>query len=726
MSAPANSRGPRLLWADGLKGALIVLVVLWHVVMKTYLQIDWQLGIPIPGVWGLAGDLIWPLLMPLFLLMSGFFAANAYERPWSAVFRPRVVRLLYLYLLWTLIHMAAMWAFPDFPTLIPRSLAEFIEAITISPPNTWYLYALALYFVVAKALRRAPRWSVIAGAAVLSVTVSAGLIDVVSNRGSLLYNLLFFLLGLHLAPRIRRLVARSTPVTAMLSVVVYVLAVAAMRITDSATVPGVWPAVSLIGVVMGVLVAPVLARVPLLGRGMSWLGARTLVIYVAHMPLLAFADFLLVGWLSGARVAVQLGAAVLLPLALTAVIVATSTALGHLIVRDRLFWLLDLPARRSTARPRRRNAMRALPRSVPWRGAVAVMLLIATGAVAGGGSGIAGCPSDPPRRPASHAGQVSIGGAGDVLLYDVGHDVPADRGKDHFDEVRPWFTQDIVTGNLEQVISADTGYDKCEARAECLAFRSAADAAPLFAGFDLLNLANNHTGDFGHEGYVNTQQNLAATGIRTVGARNEISCTRVGNLTVAVLGFAPYGDTNRLTDLRHVREVVQAAASTADIVVAHAHMGAEGSDAEAVTPGMETMYGEKRGDVIAFSHAAIDAGADLVLGHGPHVLRGMEFYQDRLIAYSLGNFGGGGVFGADQATRYGAYLEVSLDAEGSVIDGRVRSVRFEHEDGRPVPDPEGRAAQLMDERGRRDFPRTAPPIDPDGRFTPPATHDAAH
>src|SRR3954468_15907251 len=71
-------------WGDALKGFLIVLVVLWHVIMKSYLQIDWQLGVPIPGAWGLFGDLIWPFLMPLFLLVSGYFAANAFARPWSA------------------------------------------------------------------------------------------------------------------------------------------------------------------------------------------------------------------------------------------------------------------------------------------------------------------------------------------------------------------------------------------------------------------------------------------------------------------------------------------------------------------------------------------------------------------------------------------------------------------------------------------------------------------
>ena len=278
-----------------------------------------------------------------------------------------------------------------------------------------------------------------------------------------------------------------------------------------------------------------------------------------------------------------------------------------------------------------------------------------------------------------------------------------------------------MTGNLEQAISEDTGYVKCGADPDCLEFRSGPEAAPYFAGFDLLTLANNHTGDLGPDGYANTEANLAAAGVRTVGRRDEIVCTTVGDITVAVIGFSPYGRHNRITDLRHTKEVVAAAAESADVVVVHAEMGAEGPDANAVTPGPEQMYGEDRGDVIAFSRTAIDAGADLVLGHGPHTLRGMEFYKGRLIAYSLGNFGGGGVFGETPATRYGVYLEVSLRPDGSLIEGQLRSIHFAFPAGQPLPDPDGRAAQLVDQFSRRDFPDTAPQIDPDGTVVPPGS-----
>ncbi|MGE0688419.1 MAG: acyltransferase family protein, partial [Dehalococcoidia bacterium] len=614
-ASPANTEAAptpaaREAWGDALKGVLILLVVLWHVIMKTYLQVDWRIGLPLPGAWGLIGDLIWSFMMPLFLLVSGYFAANSITRPWAEVVRTRIARFLYLYLLWTLIHMAAMWSFRDFPTLIPRSAAEFFEYVTLDPPSTWYLYALAVYFLIAKALHRVPPWVLIGAAAAISVVVSVGSVEALGNRGSLLYNYTFFLLGLHLAPQVGRFVSRVRPSMLMLLAAGHLVAFAAMRLTSIETLPGVWLFVSLAGSAMGLAAAPVVARIPAVGAGLSWLGERTLPVYLIHMPLLALADYALYEPLSGARLAVQLPAAVFLPVVLSALVVAACLFLDQLRSRDGVSWLFDLP------HP-------ALP-NLPWRAASAVVVLAVTAAAAGRVNAIAGCPAAFPVQEAGEPGQVSIAGVGDLLIYDAGHAVPDDGGAGYFEAVRPWFTQDLVTGNLEQVISEDTGFNKCGADPDCLAFRSGPEAAQYFAGFDLLTLANNHTGDFGAEGYANTAANLAAAGVRTVGERNEVSCTAVGDITVAVIGFSPYGQHNRIADLRHTRNVVEAAARTADVVVVHVEMGAEGPEANAVKPGAEQMYGEHRGDVMAFSRTAIDAGADLVLGHGPHSLRGME------------------------------------------------------------------------------------------------------
>nr|WP_256413426.1 CapA family protein [Frigoribacterium sp. CFBP 8766] len=445
------------------------------------------------------------------------------------------------------------------------------------------------------------------------------------------------------------------------------------------------------------------------------------------MPLLALADHLLAEPLSGARVGAKLVAAAALPVALTAALVGICLVIDRLAARDGLGWLWDLPGRR-TARaaevdrphPPAGRSGRTPRRSgrAPWRAGAAVLLLVLGGVAGTRAQQLAGCTVDLPARPAAVEGQVSIGAVGDVLMHDVGHRVPADGGASHLDEVRPWFTEDLVTGNLEQVIADDTGFDKCAAGSDCLAFRSDPGTAAHLAGFDLMNMANNHTGDFGPAGYRETREALAGQGIAAVGERDEIVCTRIGGTVVAVVGFAPYAGTNRVTDLRHVRKVVAAASAAADVVVVHGHMGAEGPDANVVRPGPEQMFGEDRGDPVAFAHAAVDAGADLVVGHGPHSLRAAEFRDGKLIAYSLGNFGGGGVFGAEEATRHGVHLDVVLDADGSFVRGQLRSARFDFADGRPVPDPAGKAADLVREFGERDLPTTAPLIGPDGELSP--------
>ena len=105
-------------------------------------------------------------------------------------------------------------------------------------------------------------------------------------------------------------------------------------------------------------------------------------------------------------------------------------------------------------------------------------------------------------------------------------------------------------------------------------------------------------------------------------------------------------------------------AATHDIVIVSFHGGAEGADVTHVPFAEEEYYGEPRGDVVWFARGVVDAGADLVIGHGPHVVRGMERYKERLIAYSLGNF----------ATYYGIsvagikgiapILTTTLDGEG--------------------------------------------------------------
>jgi poly-gamma-glutamate capsule biosynthesis protein CapA/YwtB (metallophosphatase superfamily) len=136
-------------------------------------------------------------------------------------------------------------------------------------------------------------------------------------------------------------------------------------------------------------------------------------------------------------------------------------------------------------------------------------------------------------------------------------------------------------------------------------------------------------------------------------------------------------------------------------------------------PGMETFRGEQRGDPLRFSHAVVDAGADLVLGSGPHVLRGMEWYRGRLIAYSLGNFTGHHTLNTSGAEGVSAVLRIRLRANGSFIRGRVVPIRLVGA-GTPMPDRTREAFTLLTGLSRSDFAAHAARLSASGLLRPPA------
>ena len=125
-----------------------------------------------------------------------------------------------------------------------------------------------------------------------------------------------------------------------------------------------------------------------------------------------------------------------------------------------------------------------------------------------------------------------------------------------------------------------------------------------------------------------------------------------------------------------------------------------------VRPGNEWFLGENRGNSIAFGHSVVRAGADLVVGSGPHVLRGMEWYRGRLIAYSLGNFVGYHTLNTSGVTGVSGILHVTLRRDGSWKTGRLDAVTIVGS-GMPRPDPEGAAHGLVRTLSRDDFGKRA-------------------
>lgn len=320
---------------------------------------------------------------------------------------------------------------------------------------------------------------------------------------------------------------------------------------------------------------------------------------------------------------------------------------------------------------------------------------------------------------------ITMSATGDVIMGSAPNRLPADNGKGFFKSVHDDLKSDLVMGNLEQPLTGDTGTSKCgsPARANCFAFRSPPSYAAHLkeAGFELLNTANNHSKDFGGQGYQNTVKALEGAGLAHTGAQDQITVVEVKGIKVAVLGFSPYAGANNLNDLDQARSVVEKAAGQADLVVVQVHMGAEGSEKTRVKPGNELFFGENRGDPIKFSKAVIDAGADVVIGHGPHVLRGMQFYKGKLIAYSLGNFAGGGkTLSSDGVLKYGAILHVSLTKDGSWAGGKVLST-YMSSTGVPTRDSSNeRGRKMVADLSADDFGDDAAKIGDDGSISPPA------
>ncbi|GAA2302293.1 hypothetical protein GCM10009853_068620 [Glycomyces scopariae] len=317
-------------------------------------------------------------------------------------------------------------------------------------------------------------------------------------------------------------------------------------------------------------------------------------------------------------------------------------------------------------------------------------------------------PSPEPPR------EITITHVGDTMPGSYPNQMASDEGASFFDGVRDNLTGDLVIANLEGALST-LEFDKCGG-GECTYFRLPAEYAQVFAdaGFHVLNQANNHGWDAGPDGATETQEAVRAAGMDVCGIKDEVCLYETeSGLTVGVVGFAPYTFYTDNRDLDAVAALVAAAKEQADIVVATAHLGAEGTDHRHVPEGVENYLGEDRGDTRAFARTCIDNGADLVFGHGPHVLRGMEVYNGKLIAYSLGNFGGGqNLFSMDGALGRSAILSVTIREDGTIVSAQAQASRMDG-DGYPTLDEDNGAFDDLNELAE-DFGENGVTVGDDG------------
>jgi len=279
---------------------------------------------------------------------------------------------------------------------------------------------------------------------------------------------------------------------------------------------------------------------------------------------------------------------------------------------------------------------------------------------------------------------------------------------------------DVTFGNMEgSLFDGESEHKPCKNPKSCYVFRSPTFHAEFLRqmGFDVMSLANNHSGDFRETGREATMATLARYGIAYAGLDIDGARTATlmldGGTRVGVLAVSPNWGTVSINEPDRAAGIVRELAATHDIVLVSFHGGAEGREMTRVPRELEIFYGEERGDVYAFSHAMIDAGADVVLGHGPHVPRAVEVYRGRFIAYSLGNFWTYGRFNLQELAGVAPVVDLELAPDGRLLTARIHSA---HQLGWGVPrlDDSGAAAHAIAELTALDFPESTLRIAADG------------
>ncbi len=268
---------------------------------------------------------------------------------------------------------------------------------------------------------------------------------------------------------------------------------------------------------------------------------------------------------------------------------------------------------------------------------------------------------------------------------------------------------DITFGNLEGVLLTGEGESKkCNDPSKCYAFKSPDHYGEYLkeAGFDVLSLANNHSGDFGPTGRKNTIRVLNDLGIHHAGLiQNPYTIFEKDSIVYGFCAFSPNTGTIQITDYPTVKSIINHLDSITDIVIVSFHGGAEGKEHRNISRKTEMYLGENRGNPYEFARVAIDAGADIIFGHGPHVTRAIDIYKNRFIAYSLGNFATYGRFNLSGSNGIAPIITVSVNRDGEFLDASIVSTRQQGAGG-PRIDYNNRAVNELIDLTAKDLPES--------------------
>lgn len=323
---------------------------------------------------------------------------------------------------------------------------------------------------------------------------------------------------------------------------------------------------------------------------------------------------------------------------------------------------------------------------------------------------------------AAQTDTLTIAMTGDIMMGTTYPSVmlPEKNGTELFLDAKTILRRaDLAVGNLEGAI-CDGGKSTKGSGPNSYSFRMPTSYASLLtdAGYDYLSMANNHANDFGQEGILSSEMALKKEGILFSGiaGRAESAVIERKGKKIGLCAFGHNSYTLKHTDLQTVGRIVDDLVSRCDIVIVSFHGGAEGRDKSHLPQGSETFLGENRGSLRELAHFCIDHGADVVYGHGPHVVRATEVYKDRFIAYSLGNFCTPYGISLVGISGYAPIIEIKIDTKGRFLQGQIHGMTQTRGKG-PRHDTNGVVVKQIKQLTEADIPQNEARILTDGRIT---------
>ena len=326
-------------------------------------------------------------------------------------------------------------------------------------------------------------------------------------------------------------------------------------------------------------------------------------------------------------------------------------------------------------------------------------------------------------QAATPADTLTIAMVGDVMMGTTfpSRMLPENEGRDLFRDAAAVLRRaDLTVGNLEGTL-CDGGQSTKGTGPNSYSFRTPTSFAPRLkeVGFDYMSMANNHANDFGQVGIESTERCLREQGILFSGIEGRVESTTIERMgkKIGICAFGHNSYTLKHTDLKVVGRIVDALVSRCDLVIVSFHGGAEGRSKNHLPQGSETFLGENRGSLRQLAHFCIDHGADVVYGHGPHVLRATEVYKGRFIAYSLGNFCTPYNVSLTGISGYAPLLEIKIDPQtGAFLSGQIHPFIQTRGIG-PRADKSGAVIREMKQLTESDVPQSQAAISTTGAIT---------